>query len=40
MVPGTNEQDYYANKVTGAVLDQGPEQQQNASSGGDIEQVS
>jgi hypothetical protein len=40
MVPGTNEQDYYSNKVTGAVLDPKPEQQQNASSGGDVERAS
>jgi NADH-quinone oxidoreductase, chain I len=40
MVPGTNEQDYYANKVTGAVLDQQPEQQTNASSGEDVEHAS
>ena len=30
MVPGTTEQDYYANKVTGAVLDPRPEQQTTA----------
>jgi hypothetical protein len=40
MVPGATEQDYYANKVTGAVLDQQPEQQTNASSGEDVEQAS
>ena len=40
MVPGTTEQDYYANKVTGAVLDQGPQQHTNASSGEDVEQAS
>ena len=40
MVPGTTEQDYYANKVSGAVLDQQPEQQTNASSGEDVEQAS
>lgn len=36
MVPGTTEQDYYANKVTGAVA----EQQTNASSGEDVERTS
>lgn len=40
MVPGTTEQDYYANKVTGAVLDQGPQRQTNASSGEDVERAS
>ena len=40
MVPGTTEQDYYSNKVTGAVLDQGPQQQRHASSGGDVERAS
>jgi len=40
MVPGTTEQDYYANKVTGAVLDRQPERQTNASSGEDVEQAS
>ena len=40
MVPGTNEQDYYANKVTGAVQDTRPESQQNASSGEDVEHAS
>ena len=40
MVPGTNEQDYYANKVTGAVQDKRPESQQNASSGEDVEHAS
>lgn len=40
MVPGTTEQDYYSNKVTGAVLEQRPEQQRNASSGGDVERAS
>ena len=40
MVPGTTEQDYYANKVTGAVLDKGPQQHTNASSGEDVEPAS
>ncbi len=41
MVPGTTEQDYYANKVTGAVLDPRPEQQTTAvASQADAEQAS
>ena len=40
MVPGTTEQDYYANKVTGAVLDSSPKTQRHASSGGDVERAS